>query len=161
MREILIGAAAEFGDFSSAELAAVIDGQDFTGAALAELEASLRAVEGTGPLTPATAVGAAFRGVFQDCVDWHQAHGPMPGFRELSRTLERVAFGPPPVTARRLLELIHSGVVDTQYLGTPEQIDSWREKGGVDLLIDATVAPQATPSPVSYTHLTLPTIYSV
>lgn len=71
----------------------------------------------------------------------------MPGFRELSRTLERVAFGPPPVTAKRLLELIHSGVVNTHYLGTPEQIDSWREQGGVDLLIDATVAPQATPSP--------------
>ena len=147
LREILIGAAGEFGDFSTADLAAVIDGQDFTGDAVAELEASLRAAEGTGPLTPAAAVGAAFRGVFQECVDWHKAHGPMPGFRELSRTLERVAFGPPPVTARHLLELIHSGVVNTDYLGTPGQIDSWREKGGVDLLIDATVAPQATPSP--------------
>ena len=147
LREILIAAAGEFGEFPTADLAAVIDGQDFTGDAVAELEASLRAAEGTGPLTPAAAVGAAFRGVFQECVDWHGAHGPMPGFRELSRTLERVAFGPPPVTARRLLELIHVGVVDTQFLRAPEQIDTWREEGGVDVLIDATVAPQAIPSP--------------
>ena len=135
------------GEFSTGDLAAVLDGHDFSGDAVAELDASLRAAEGTGPLTPAAAVGAAFRGLFQECVDWHKAHGPMPGFRELSRTLERVAFGPPPVTARRLLELIRTGVVDTRYLAAPDQIDHWREQGGIDLLIDATVAPQAIPTP--------------
>ena len=147
LRDILLAAADSMGDFSFSDLAAVTDGQDFSGDAVAELESSLRAAEGTGPLTPAAAVGAAFRGLFQECVDWHKAHGAMPGFRELSRTLERVAFGPPPVTARRLLELIHTGVVDTRYLAAPHQVDHWREKGGIDLLIDATVAPQATPSP--------------
>ena len=145
--DVLLAAAGSMGEFSTGDLAAVLDGHDFSGDAVAELDASLRAAEGTGPLTPAAAVGTAFRGLFQECVDWHKAHGPMPGFRDLSRTLERVAFGPPPVTALRLLELIHTGVVDTRYLAAPDQIDHWRVQGGIDLLIDATVAPQATPSP--------------
>lgn len=148
-REVLIDAARTLGEFSIESLAKVLDGADFTGDAVAELRTSLAVARGEHALTPAAAVGAAFRGLFQEFVDTHAQTGPIPGFAELARTLERVAFGPPPVTADAVLSLIDSGVVDTTYLGRPDVIDAWLKGHGphIDVLIDATIAPQGQPAP--------------
>ncbi|EEI78289.1 hypothetical protein HMPREF0308_1438, partial [Corynebacterium striatum ATCC 6940] len=136
-------------DFSEESLAEVLVGEDFTGDAVAEFRTSLAVARGEHALTPAAAVGAAFRGLFQEFVDTHAQAGPIHGFVELARTLERVAFGPPPVTADAVLSLIDSRIVDTTYLGRPDVIDAWLEGHGphIDVLIDATIAPQGQPAP--------------
>lgn len=134
-----------------AELRSVLDGTDFHGNAVTELRTSLEVATGKRPHTPASAVGMTFRELYQQFVDdMAQRGGPLPGFFQLARRLERVAFGPPPVTAQVLLELIDEGIVDTRLLGHPEAIDTWLQGQayhGVlpDLIVDATIAPQGIP----------------
>lgn len=154
VRKVLIDAALTLGDFAAAQLHHVLDGEDFTGDAVAEFHHSLRVARGDAPLHAAGAIGVAFRGLFNNFVDHHAHDGVIPGFAELARTLERVSFGPPPITAQVLADALDSGQVDTTYLARPETIDEWM--GGstgpapdIDLLIDATIAPQGRPTPFS------------
>lgn len=151
LRAVLIDAALTLGNFHTDDLSAVLDGSDFSGDSVGELRHSLQIAEGTAPLNPAAAIGAAFRGLFSNFVQRHVDHGIVPGFRELSRTLERVAFGPPPVTARRMLEFIDAGTIQLDYFASPETIEAWQSGDNsapeIDLLIDATIAPQGKPAP--------------
>lgn len=44
-------------------------------------------------------------------------------FRELARKMERIAFGPPPINAAKLLALIDAGIVDLGHLRRGELVD--------------------------------------
>lgn len=158
VEEVLLQAAQSLHPVSAsgspatdADLRSVLAGTDFHGDAVSELRTSLDVATGTRPHTAASAVGTAFRELYQQLVDdMVERGGPLPDFFPLARRLERVAFGSPPVTAQVLLELIDEGIVDTRFLGHPEAIDAWLQGQayhGVlpDLIVDATIAPQGIP----------------
>ncbi|MCS4490410.1 FAD/NAD(P)-binding protein [Corynebacterium sp. ES2794-CONJ1] len=147
LAEILAEAAVTLADCTLDQVQDVIKGEDFTGDAVAELRQSLAVARGDLPLSPAGAVGAALRELYPAIIKRHQHAGPIPGYVDLSRPLERVAFGPPPYTAQVLLDLIDSQVVDTQYLGHPDIVAEWMVGSQpVDVLIDAVLPPQGQAS---------------
>lgn len=127
------------------ELTAVLDGTDGSGNPGVDLRSSLRVACGEQPPGAEWAVGEAWRRLYPAII-WRSSRGgraDLDGFHELSRTLERVAFGPPPVTAARLVALIDAGLVDTGLLaappgGIPEALHSV----AADTLVDAVLAPQ-------------------
>lgn len=165
LEEVLVEAAASLIDANSVtadnavaevtenDLRAVLEGTDFTGDAVAELRASLAVAEGRLPHTAASAIGMAFRELYQQIVDdMVERGGPLPGFFDLARRLERVAFGPPPATAKTLLALIDDGTVRTDFLGQPAALEEWlagHAYEGVlpDVIVDATIAPQGMSHP--------------
>ena len=79
----------------------------------AEIRQSLTA--GAAPTDVRAWLGTTWRAVYPAVVEKLGADGladdQWPAFRRLSAELERVAFGPPPVNAAKLLALIDAGVV--------------------------------------------------
>lgn len=81
-----------------------------------ELEASL--LVGTGRSAPdaAWALGHTWRALYPAIVARCGGHGladdRWPAFRRLAQELERIAFGPPPVSVAKLLALADAGIVD-------------------------------------------------
>lgn len=113
---------------------AVLAGTD-RGDPLDDLRRSLGVVEGAERPHAAWAVGQAFRDLypaivaslsFERCpaADWSD-------FARLARTLERVAFGPPPVNAAKLLALGDAGVIAPPTRAEPD----------ADARIDAVLPP--------------------
>ncbi|MBM6404195.1 FAD/NAD(P)-binding protein [Phycicoccus sp. CSK15P-2] len=60
-----------------------------------------------------------------------------PGFRAWSRSVERLAFGPPPVNGHKLLALLEAGVVDV-VAGDAAAV---AEQVAADAVVDAVLAP--------------------
>ena len=88
--------------------------------AAAELGRSLAVADGSAPPDLSWALGHAWRELYPAIVARLGADGleerDWPAFRHLAAELERVAFGPPPVNAARLLELVDAGRVDLSYV---------------------------------------------
>ena len=106
----------------------------------AEIRRSLTA--GAAPTDVRAWLGTTWRAVYPAVVEKLGADGladdQWPAFRRLSAELERVAFGPPPVNAAKLLALIDAGVdpVSTPIAGaTPE----------ADAVLDAVMPPPGVP----------------
>ena len=80
----------------------------------AEIRRSLAA--GAAPTDVRAWLGTTWRAVYPAVVEKLGGDGladdQWPAFRRLSAELERVAFGPPPVNAAKLLALIEAGVVE-------------------------------------------------
>lgn len=133
-RQILIDTAASLRPGLDVELiAAIIDGTDFTGDSVAELRRSVAM-----DFDEHWAVGATWRGLYP-AICYRTSFGrraELPGFHGLSRTLERVAFGPPVVNAAKILELIDSGFIDTSLM------TQGVETVGADHIVDAVLSPQ-------------------
>ncbi|AWB83890.1 FAD/NAD(P)-binding protein [Corynebacterium liangguodongii] len=130
----------------SGETRPVIEGTDFSGDAVAELRASLAGAQGLRPWTPAQAVGYVFRELYPRVIERASFGGraSLGGerFDALTHTLERVAFGPPAVTARDLVAAIDSGRVRTDVLGRgAEDIGALAREVGASAVVDSVTAP--------------------
>lgn len=125
------------------DVRAVLEGTD-AGDPVEDLRASYTAAIGERPVTPALAVGMAFNDVYSELVERASFAGreTLPGLDTLTRRLERVAFGPPPESARHLLELIDNGTISTEFLGRGKDnfADVARE-AGASVIVDSTIAP--------------------
>lgn len=85
------------------------------------------------------ALGHAWRTTYPAIVTCFGADAIAPGerarFIALAREMERLAFGPPPANASRLLALRAAGLVDFTHLGAS------RPPRGVDVVVDAVLPP--------------------
>lgn len=124
---------------------AILAGTDATGDPVAELRHSVAVAEGSSSPDAQWAIGEAWRRLYPAII-WRTSFGgrsDLPGFHELSRRLERVAFGPPLRTSAELLALIDAGVVDTRLLTSPpEDAAAAVASAQPDVVIDAVLAPQ-------------------
>lgn len=128
VRETAVALGAEPGEVD--ELLAPLHGDP-----TALLRERLAAATGEAPPGTAWALGHAWRGLYDALRErfegtW-EGFGP---FADLAGRLERVAFGPPPVNARKVLALIDAGIIDPVTL----QGDPPAEP---DLVVDAVLAP--------------------
>lgn len=122
---------------------AVLNGTD-GGDPVADLRASYQAATGQRPLTPALAVACAFNDIFNALVQRASFTGrdTMTDLDELTTRLERVAFGPPPESAKHLLDLIDTGRIDTTYLGRgTENIAALADEAGATVIVDGVLFP--------------------
>ena len=117
--------------------------------AVEEIERSLAVGAGLAPPDLTWAIGHAWRAVYPAVVerlgDGGLREADWPAFRRLAAELERVAFGPPPRNAARLLALVAAGVVDLsavaggvlrQRAGTT-MVASATDEHVVDVVVDA------------------------
>ena len=108
-----------------------------------EIERSLAV--GVGAEAPGAdwAIGHAWRGLYPALVERLGANGlpeaEWPAFRRLAAEMERVAFGPPPVNAAKLLALIECGMVDISHSGRGPHPDA-------DVVVDAVLPPPGATS---------------
>jgi diaminopimelate decarboxylase len=117
----------------------------------AELERSLAIATDVEPPDAQWALGHAWRTLYPALVARLGGQGvaaeQWPAFRSLALRMERIAFGPPPVNAAKLLALIEAGRVDLGHLG------GWIERRGstaaivseageraIDTVVDAVLA---------------------
>jgi len=117
-----------------------------------ELERSLAVATGRHPPDLPWALGHTWRSVYPAIVARIGAAGladrEWPAFRRLAAQLERVAFGPPPVNAAKLLALVDAGRVDLTHvvageITTAGGVTSIRSAGGerrVDVVVDGVLA---------------------
>ncbi|WP_087116709.1 FAD/NAD(P)-binding protein [Corynebacterium urinipleomorphum] len=151
LKEILANCAVEIlriagGDGTRAEIAAVIEGGDFSGDPVAELRTSLAAAQGTRPWTPALAVALAFRDTYDALIERASFGGreTLGGkdFDAFTRTMERVAFGPPAESAAEVLALIDAGRIRTNVMARGgEDLREVAASVGANIVIDAVLAP--------------------
>ena len=113
-----------------AAIDAVLEGRDDHGDAVEALRASCQVALGLKEPSPAWAVGHAWRTLYAALIARVSYSKPIEGFDALARTLERVAFGPPPITATRVLALCDAGIVRAPERQTCDEAD-----------IDAVIAP--------------------
>jgi uncharacterized NAD(P)/FAD-binding protein YdhS len=122
----------------------------------AELERSLAVGTGLHPPDLQWALGHTWRSLYPALVSRLGAAGlpdeAWPAFRRLAAQMERVAFGPPPVNAAKLLALVHARRVDLSHvtaaaLVTADHVTSIRSEHGeheVDVVVNAVLpAPGA------------------
>lgn len=115
----------------------------------AELEHSLAVGAGLRPPDLPWALGHTWRGVYPALVARLSGRGladsAWPAFRRLAAQMERVAFGPPPVNAAKLLALIEAGRIDLTHVRGAElrsaaettSIQSEHGICAVDAVVDA------------------------
>lgn len=128
------------------DIRAVLDGTDFAGDPVEELRTSLAAAEGTRPLTPALAAGIAFRDTYDALIERASYGGRATlggrDFDGFTRTMERVAFGPPPSSAREVLSLIDAHTIRTDLMTRGnEDLGALAGEVGATVIIDAVLAP--------------------
>ncbi|WP_273408936.1 FAD/NAD(P)-binding protein [Corynebacterium ureicelerivorans] len=151
LRAILVSCAAEIlgivgGEGTADDIRAVFAGEDFTGDAVAELRASLAASRGERPWTPVLATQVAFRETYDALIERASFGGreTLGGrdFDGFTRTMERVAFGPPPESAELLLQMIDAGRVRTDLIARGEEdLQELAGEVGATVVIDAVLAP--------------------
>ncbi|WP_308291522.1 FAD/NAD(P)-binding protein [Microbacterium sp. G2-8] len=159
VREILVDAAvAVLGDDgreaveSTLRTGAEPDLPHEAGRSETALRRSIETAEGTRQPGPAWVLGrlwqalshqisASLRGCDASETEWLR-------FRHAAQVLERFAFGPPLVNARKLLAMIDSGAVDLSWMDDDVQIDgrgphdaSGHRIPDVDVVIDAVLTP--------------------
>lgn len=108
------------------------------------LRRRLAAVAGEAPPDGAWALGHTWRGLYDELR--HRVEGVQPSddfaaFAVLAGRLERVAFGPPPINAAKLLALIDAGVIDPTGLGAGGTLAEARMLGDADVIVDAVLPP--------------------
>jgi diaminopimelate decarboxylase len=117
------------------------------------IERSLAVGAGLAPPGVPWALGHTWRSLYPALVarlggDGLAAHD-WPAFLRLSAEMERIAFGPPPMNAAKLLALVEAGRVDLSHvrggtLGTREgrtAVRSERGERALDVVIDAVLSP--------------------
>ena len=134
------------GEGGEAEVRDVFRGKDFTGDPVAELRASLEAALGERPWTPALAAQVAFRETYDALIERSSFGGQETlggkDFHDFTRTMERVAFGPPAESASALLDLIGQDRVRTDLIGRGEEdLRTLAAEVGATVVIDAVLAP--------------------
>ncbi|WP_232549813.1 FAD/NAD(P)-binding protein [Propioniciclava soli] len=119
----------------SGDVAAVLAGTDGSADPVADLRRSLAVVRGEERPHAPWAVGQAFRDLYPAIIASLSFErcpaGEWATFAALAATLERVAFGPPPVNAAKVLALVDAGV-----LAPPS-----RTEPAAEARVDAVIAP--------------------
>ena len=96
----------------------------------ARSSARSRSARGCAPPDLQWALGHTWRSLYPALVERLGGGGlperEWPAFRRLAAQLERVAFGPPPVNAAKLLALIDAGRVDLAHVGGAQLVDARR-----------------------------------
>lgn len=151
LRSILADCAAAIldsaqGKGSRDQIEAVLRGADFTGDPVEEFRTSLAVAQGELPLTPALAVAIAFRDTYDALIERASFGGrkTLGGekFEEFTKTMERVAFGPPPESAADLLQAIDTGRVRMDIFGRGEDdLVQLAKEVGATVVIDSVTAP--------------------
>lgn len=149
--DILVDCAADIlraagGEGDAGDIHKVFTGEDFTGDAVAELRRSLAASRGEKPWTPALAAQVAFRETYDALIQRASFGGreTLGGkeFDAFTRTMERVAFGPPPESAELLVQLLDSGRIRTDLFDRgAEDLRQLADEVGATVVIDAVIAP--------------------
>lgn len=121
-------------------IAALLDGADENDDSVRFLDHGVAMAEGRRPPDGAWALGQAWRLLYPDLVRRQRARKagfPLgwEGYADWSRELERLAFGPPLVNARLLLEGLESGTVCVKR----DPVSTLARDA--DLVIDAVLAP--------------------
>lgn len=134
------------GEGTEREVRAVLEGEDFSGDPVAELRTSTEAALGKRPWTPALAAATAFRDTYDALIERASFGGrdTLGGgdFHAFTRTMERVAFGPPVDSAEMLLNLIDAGRVRTDLMARgSEDLGELAREIGATVIIDAVLAP--------------------
>lgn len=121
------------------------------GSAERALRRAVDVAAGTGVPGPAWALGRAWSGLYPQitrALRGSDAPGPVwQELRDAAQVLERFAFGPPLVTARKLLAMLDSGAVDLSWLEAGTRIGPRRITGvpsgaaAADVVVDAVLAP--------------------
>lgn len=116
----------------------VLAGTDDVGDPVAALRRSLDVARGAVPPGATWAVGEAWRTLYTalDRRVSFGGHADLDGFQDLRMRLPRVAFGPPPVNAAKLLCLVEDGPVDVRHLLSFDAAAS-----EADVVVDAVTAP--------------------
>ena len=151
LQNILVDCALEIlraagGEGDAEDIRRVFAGEDFTGDAVAELRTSLAASRGEQPWTPALAAQVAFRETYDALITRASFGGreTLGGkdFDAFTRTMERVAFGPPPESAEILLECLDAGRIRTDLLARgDENLRALAAEVGATVIIDAVLPP--------------------
>lgn len=149
--DILTACATEIlraagGEGSTEEIRSVFAGEDYTGDPVAELRTSLAASRGEQPWTPAQAAQVAFRDTYDALIQRASFGGQESlggrDFHDFTRTMERVAFGPPQESAEMLLQLLDDGRVRTDLIARGnEDLRDLAGEVGATVVIDAVLAP--------------------
>lgn len=119
----------------------------------AEVARSLDVGAGLRPPGPSWALAQTWQGLYPSLV--HRLEGPglgqdeWPPFLRLATEMERIAFGPPPANAAKLLALVAARKVDVSFvrgshLTTAGRVTSLGREGTrtpVDVVVDAVLAP--------------------
>ncbi|MCT1997700.1 FAD/NAD(P)-binding protein [Brachybacterium muris] len=118
------------------------------GRAAAALERSIDAVDGTRPGGPAWALGRMWSQLYPQITETLRGSDApeeeWARFRDAAQVLERFAFGPPLVNARKLLAMVESGAVDLSWLDSGVTIDA---EGIHPPPMDGTAAPELHATP--------------
>lgn len=104
----------------------------------------LDAMLGDGEPGAAWALGHAWRGLYDALRSRFEGTGEgFEPFAELAGRLERVAFGPPPVNAAKIVALIDAGIIDPASLqdAALEGASPVGLPGAADVVVDAVLAP--------------------
>lgn len=141
----IVGEAAAAGDDRaiSAALIGACDGMPPATALTPEqeLRQSVAIALGQAAPDPGAALGSAWRGVYPALVARLGGDGlkaaQWPDFRRLAVNMERLAFGPSPTNAMKLLALCEAGRVDLSHLRAPD----WCAMGAVDVVVDTVLPP--------------------
>lgn len=151
LKQILAECSAQIariagGDGNMADIHAVLNGTDFTGDPVAELRESLAAAKGEQPWTAALAVALSFRDTYDSLIERASFGGreSLGGadFHAFTRTMERVAFGPPVSSAQEVLSLIDSGRIRCDAMSRGgEDLRTVAADVGATVVIDAVLAP--------------------
>lgn len=130
------------------ELDAVFDGEP-TDDATATFRRSLEVATGREAPHGAWAVGRAWRDLYPALVERCSGlSNDFEAFAEVAGRLERVAFGPPPVNAAKMLALIDAGIIDPASLAEASIDSSGLHWPGheADVVVDAVLPPPGVAS---------------
>ena len=151
LREDVLPILAESAHASLLAVAGDVAGEEL-GAASA-IDRSLAVGAGLAPPGWSWAFGHAWRALYPAVVERLGGEGlrtdDWPDFLRLAGELERLAFGPPPVNAAKLLALVEAGIVDLSHLrggrlaasGGQTLLRSAAGERSVDVVVDAVLAP--------------------
>lgn len=134
-------------------------GQTAGHAALEAMRRSVAIAQGRRPVDATWAVGEAWRQAYPALVAL-VGHGGLPlasrpAFRDLARSMERLAFGPPADNVARMIALADAGRLDLSWVASP-RIESHdgalalvggAGRATLDVLVDAVIAPPGAAPP--------------
>ena len=108
---------ANYDEQDLAAIHQVLAGSD-AGEPVEDLRQSLLVATGSHQPTARWAAGHAFRTLYPAIVERTSFGGRVdfPGFGDLARRMERVAFGPPIINSAKILALLDAGILSTQHL---------------------------------------------
>ncbi len=126
------------------QISAVLSGEDLAGDPVADLRASFEVATGKREPSAAWGLGITWRALHGAIVD-RASYGradSLEGFADLEKTLQRVAFGPPPDSAADVLRGIDSGRIDlSHFTESARDLRDVARDAACDVIVDAVLSP--------------------